>query len=132
MIKPITFNRGGSGAFSGRVILPAKYLELMKVTKDEPNVDIRYEDGKIIIEKVEKDMKNLVGKTWGENSEEQKEELFNIANAVDGRTGENSNGGECIVDFDGYEFSIPGKLIIGENEDVIEIDNDAVFYGPTK
>ena len=51
MIKPITFNKGGSGAYSGRVILPAKYLELMKVTKDEPNVDIRYEEGKIIIEK---------------------------------------------------------------------------------
>ncbi|NFO58506.1 PemI [Clostridium botulinum] len=51
MIKNVTFNKGGSGASSGRIILPAPYLELMKVTKKEPEVEVTYKDGKIIIEK---------------------------------------------------------------------------------
>lgn len=75
-------------------------------------------------------MKNLSGKTWGEISKKQKENLLYIARSVDGRTGENSKGGECIVDFDGYDFSIPGKLVVGENESMIEIEDNAVFYGP--
>lgn len=51
MIKKVTFNKGGTGGHTGRVILPSTYLELMKITKDDPNVDLTYEDGKIIIEK---------------------------------------------------------------------------------
>jgi bifunctional DNA-binding transcriptional regulator/antitoxin component of YhaV-PrlF toxin-antitoxin module len=51
MIKKVTFNKGGTGKSSGRIILPAPYLELMKVTKEDPSVEITYQDGKIIIEK---------------------------------------------------------------------------------
>lgn len=51
MKKDVSFNKGGSGNSSGRIILPAPYLELMKVTKDNPSVEITYQDGKIIIEK---------------------------------------------------------------------------------
>ena len=54
MIKKVTFNKGGSGATSGRIILPSTYLELMKITKEEPEVEINYVDGKIIIEKANK------------------------------------------------------------------------------
>lgn len=51
MIKKITFNKGGAGAKSGRIILPAAYLEIMNITEDEPKVNIIFQDGKIIIEK---------------------------------------------------------------------------------
>lgn len=51
MIKKVTFNKGGSGGHTGRVILPSTYLELMKITKDDPEVELIYEDGKIIIQK---------------------------------------------------------------------------------
>lgn len=54
MIKKVTFNKGGSGGHAGRVILPLAYLELMKITKDEPEVELTYEDGKIVIQKAEK------------------------------------------------------------------------------
>lgn len=52
--KVITFNKGGTGGASGRIILPAPYLQMMGVTKENPNVDITYKDGKIIIEKSNK------------------------------------------------------------------------------
>ncbi|CAI3193048.1 AbrB/MazE/SpoVT family DNA-binding domain-containing protein [Clostridium neonatale] len=51
MIKNVTFNKGGKGAKSGRIILPAAYLEIMNITEDEPGVEVTYKDGKIIIEK---------------------------------------------------------------------------------
>lgn len=54
MIKNITFNKGGTGKSSGRIILPASYLKLMKVTEDDPSIEITYQDGKIIIEKANK------------------------------------------------------------------------------
>ena len=54
MIKKITFNKGGTGAKSGRIILPASYLEIMGITEDEPKVEVSYQDGKIIIEKANK------------------------------------------------------------------------------
>lgn len=54
MIKKVTFNKGGSGGHTGRIILPSTYLELMNVTKDDPEVELTYKDGKIIIEKANK------------------------------------------------------------------------------
>lgn len=53
MKKNVNFNKGGKGKSSGRIILPATYLELMEVTEENPSVEITYQDGKIIIEKVE-------------------------------------------------------------------------------
>ena len=55
MIKNVSFNKGGSGKSSGRIILPAPYLELMKVTEEDPSVEITFQDGKIIIEKANKE-----------------------------------------------------------------------------
>lgn len=54
MLKKVTFNRGGSGGHTGRIILPSTYLELMNVNKDYPEVELTYKDGKIIIEKANK------------------------------------------------------------------------------
>ncbi|WP_294360816.1 AbrB/MazE/SpoVT family DNA-binding domain-containing protein [uncultured Clostridium sp.] len=55
MRKKVTFNKGGSGSYTGRVILPATYLELMGITKDEPEIEITYTEGQIIIKKVKKE-----------------------------------------------------------------------------
>jgi len=56
MIKEITFNKGGKGYKSGRIIIPKPYLELMDITEEENKVSINLiedEEGnkKIIIEK---------------------------------------------------------------------------------
>lgn len=53
MIKNVYFNAGGSGGQTGRVILPSDYLKLMNVTKDEPRIEITYENERIIIKKAE-------------------------------------------------------------------------------
>ena len=47
----ITFNKSGSGSKSARLTIPAIIIELMKITEEEREVEITYEDGKIIIEK---------------------------------------------------------------------------------
>jgi antitoxin component of MazEF toxin-antitoxin module len=54
MIKNVYFNAGGSGGQTGRVILPSDYLKLMNVTKDDPRIEITYENERIIIKKAEK------------------------------------------------------------------------------
>ena len=54
MRKTINFNKGGTGSYTGRIILPAPYLELMGISKDNPEVEITYKNGKIIIEKPKK------------------------------------------------------------------------------
>ena len=75
-------------------------------------------------------MRNLNGKTWGQLTEEQRNELLNIANPVDGRTGDKpKKSGECIIDFGDY--SINGRIIISEDEDIIEIGSEAVIYSPS-
>ncbi|WP_279022306.1 AbrB/MazE/SpoVT family DNA-binding domain-containing protein [Intestinibacter bartlettii] len=48
----ITFNKSGAGSKSGRLTIPVAFLELLKITEEEREVDIRFEDGKIIIEKI--------------------------------------------------------------------------------
>ena len=124
----VTFNTSGKGSKSGRVTIPVALLEVLEITELDREINIRLEGKKIIIEKVEKDMKNLVGKTWGELSEQQKEELLSIANAVNGVDGTRAKDGDCIVDFQDYEFSISGKIV----EEVIQIDDNSIFYDPTK
>ncbi|HBJ2613313.1 TPA: AbrB/MazE/SpoVT family DNA-binding domain-containing protein [Clostridium botulinum] len=51
----ITFNKSGSGSKSGRLTIPVAFLELLGITEDDRNVNITFEDGKLIIEKVVKD-----------------------------------------------------------------------------
>ncbi|WP_143314462.1 PemI [Clostridium sp. HBUAS56017] len=50
----ITFNKSGSGNKTARLIIPVAYIELMEVTEDEREVNITYENGKLIIEKSKK------------------------------------------------------------------------------
>ncbi|MDU4939628.1 MAG: AbrB/MazE/SpoVT family DNA-binding domain-containing protein [Clostridium sp.] len=52
-IKAVTFNKGGAGGSSGRIIIPKEFLLAMGVTKDNPNVKLTYKDGKIIIEPID-------------------------------------------------------------------------------
>lgn len=72
-------------------------------------------------------MKDLTNKTWGEITEEQKEKLLRCANAVSGIDSNTIKDGECIVDFENYDFSIAGKLIDGE----IIINENEKFYNPS-
>jgi antitoxin component of MazEF toxin-antitoxin module len=50
----ITFNKSGSGNKTARLIIPVAYIELMELTEDEREVNITYENGKLIIEKSKK------------------------------------------------------------------------------
>ena len=59
MKKTVSFVKGGSGGFTAKVTLPKEILETLKISKGD-EVDITLENGKIIIEKVEKNMVNEV------------------------------------------------------------------------
>ncbi|ACD14157.1 PemI [Clostridium botulinum] len=48
----VTFNISGSGSKSARLTIPAALIELMKITEDNREVEITYEDGKLVVEKV--------------------------------------------------------------------------------
>ena len=54
----ITFNKSGTGSKSGRLTIPVALLELLKITEEEREVEIKFEDNKIIIEKI-KEMKKM-------------------------------------------------------------------------
>lgn len=47
----ITFNKSGSGSKSARLTIPAALVELMKINEDEREVEITFENGKLIVEK---------------------------------------------------------------------------------
>jgi hypothetical protein len=47
----INFNKSGSGSVSGRLTIPKDFLQLLEITAQDRNVIIRFEDGKLIIEK---------------------------------------------------------------------------------
>ena len=55
--KKITFNAGGTGAKSGRIIIPAPYLEILNITDSEPYVDIRLQQNKIVLMKATEEEK---------------------------------------------------------------------------
>ncbi|GEM_PF-425710 len=48
----VTFNKSGTGSKSGRLTIPVALLEILGITEDDREVDIKLEDGKIIIEKL--------------------------------------------------------------------------------
>ena len=74
-------------------------------------------------------MKNLIGKKWGQLTSKEQKELLSIANTIDGRTGNTINEtGECIIDFEGTEYSISGKNLSMEDEYSLEIDDNAIIY----
>lgn len=71
---------------------------------------------------------NLPGKAWMDVSKDKQEYLLRYANPVNGIDGSNVIEGDCIVDFEGFEFiSIVGKVTDGE----IIIDDNAKFYNPS-
>ena len=49
----VTFNKSGSGSKSGKVVIPAAFLETLGITEDDRDIEIRMIDNKIVIEKIE-------------------------------------------------------------------------------
>ena len=52
MKSKVTFNKSGSGSVTGRVNIANAFLQIMKITKEKNNINITYEDNKIILEKL--------------------------------------------------------------------------------
>lgn len=71
-------------------------------------------------------MSKLVGIKWGRLEKETQDWLLEDCNCVDGRTGNNIDDGECIVDLT-EDLSVPGKIVDGE----LVIDDNAKIYNPT-
>lgn len=73
-------------------------------------------------------MKNLSGIQWSNLSVEEQNELLLNAEAIDGRTGNKpSKTMDCIIDL-GNEYSINGKFIKENGEEVIEVADDEIMY----
>ena len=66
---------------------------------------------------------NLTGRRWSALSEEQQDRLLLGANCIDGRTGNTTHDGDCIVDFENG-LSISGSVKDGE----ITIQGTAKLY----
>lgn len=74
--------------------------------------------------------KEIMGKKWGELGTELQGLLLLTASAVDGATcNEPEETMECIIDLN-RDLSINGKIIKGEEEDEIIIEDDAIIYSP--
>lgn len=63
------------------------------------------------------------GKKWGNISKFDQDYFLNNARAVE-------KSGETIIDFHNLDISIAGNVEETEYEDIITIDNEAVFYNP--
>lgn len=50
-IVKVTYTTGGTGGTTTRITLATKMIEALGVTRDDREVKVRLEDGKIIIEK---------------------------------------------------------------------------------
>lgn len=80
----------------------------------------------------------LVGRSWGSLTEQQKQTLLSIASVTDGVTADKIHFArstqkqnqiqECIIDFVGTIYSVPGRILRTENEIEIEIEDDARIY----
>lgn len=70
---------------------------------------------------------DLTGKKWGNVKKPFQDWLLKKSNCVNGVNGEKVIEGACIIDFEGYVFSVVGKVVNGE----IKIQDEAVFYNPT-
>lgn len=70
--------------------------------------------------------KNLVGKTWGDLTEEQQQNILSVSNVND-----NAKEGACIVDID-EELAIAGTVVCEFEDEVGEliISDEAMFYNP--
>ena len=50
----VSFNRSGSGSISSSVRLPISWLKEMNISKEEREVEVIFDNGKIIIKKLDK------------------------------------------------------------------------------
>lgn len=50
-ISKVIMNKNGKGNLSPKLGLPVKWLEVLGVTEESPNIKLKIEEGKIIIEK---------------------------------------------------------------------------------
>ena len=71
-------------------------------------------------------MSKLVGMRWGALPKETRISLLEGALCIDGRTGNNVNEGECIIDLTDT-LSVCGNIIDCE----IVVDDDAIIYNPS-
>ena len=71
-------------------------------------------------------MSKLVGTRWGELSKKTKNSLLKNATCINGKTCNEVNDGECIIDLTDT-LSVCGNIIDGE----LVIDDDALIYDPT-
>lgn len=71
---------------------------------------------------MKKNMK-LVGKKWGQLSEDQQYELLRGANPFECKEG------DCIIDLNEY-LSVAGRVINTEHDYYIEVEDDAIIYNP--
>lgn len=70
-------------------------------------------------------MYKYTGKQWRDISTDERKYLLSIATCTDGRTGEEADDGECIVDFIDT-LSVSGRI---EDYNII-IDDEAILYNP--
>lgn len=47
----VTFAGSGSGSISARLTIPVAFVELLKINADERNVDLTFDNGKLIVTK---------------------------------------------------------------------------------
>lgn len=50
----VSFNRSGSGSISSSIRLPISWLKEMNISKDEREVEVIFDNEKIIIKKLDK------------------------------------------------------------------------------
>lgn len=73
-------------------------------------------------------MENLVGRTWGSLSIDEKKFLMNNFDLCDANTGRfPCKNGDCIVNFSNG-LAVHGTFMVGNDEGAFDIDADAVIY----
>jgi len=69
-----------------------------------------------------------IGKKWGELTEAAKEMLLSQANVMDAITGNKPRETQGIIVDLTDTLSVSGKYVVGEDEDEIIIDDEAIIY----
>ena len=114
-------------AFAKYLNIPVKTIESWDAGTREPS-DYVVELIEYKLRKEVAHMKDFAGIRWGCLTEKEKEHLLSEASPIDGRTGSKPKKSmECIIDL-AYPYSVSGYYQIGECEDEIIIDDDAVIY----
>lgn len=79
-------------------------------------------------------MRDYVGVKWGQLTEQEQKELLKDVNLFAGSFGFEHHpepGETCIVDLKD-PYSVSGRLeVVGENEMMIVIGDDAIIYNPS-